>query len=988
MPLRLPDLDDRTYQELRREALDEIYKRLDTDWNDLSPGDPGVVLLEAFAYLTEQMIYRLNRLPEKAYVAFLRLLGVRQHPPSAAVARLRLQRTATGPEEDPAPLILPAGTTITTGSGGLGEAPVFRTAQAVELAPGQAVEVNAHHFTPYVESAGHGTGRPGLTLHVAHPPIVAPMGTTWDLKVGVELNPDESAPLQQIELVEGRRFHIWQEVENFANLAPGTPAYVADRLEGTIHFAPAARYASQATDGQGGHRPAGQVVGLAATPAFGREIRVWYPHGGGPQGNVPAGQLNTLVEAANRPGWETISVANEERARGGMPPETVENALIRGPLEIFTMDRAITARDVERLVLSRARHAVLRVYASALQEQWAHAEPGTVSVTLVPLPVEQVAPGRAPRSPDQLYRAPELFSILEQSAGPAIRAEVQALLDERAPIGIRSAVGWARYKRVSFDVVVDLRPGSDPVRAQQALVDSLRRFISPLPLSLEEPGWPFGAELRVANVHHHLTRHSEVELVRAVSVHLDNAPDLDVHDIAADDHQPGTWYVASADRLFRSGNDGNGWELVARAPAPAITTPVEVAPLPAPDGESVTDNGDGTGDHAAPGNGEGSSPPLPPAFTLVRPNPYRAGMVAAVTTARAADSSWRSELYISRDCFDSSAPPSTPFAFRIHDLAWVLRANTAYLLLATDRGLYELRVPDDVHGAAHADLFVPIGVIPGQPNHPLYALAVLEAQNGSFRVAVAAKSSAGVFISHDSSLSSQRLAGAADGEATAFSRLGLVGEDVRRLGVQRVEEKLYLWAGVMARADEGRGCYRWRFDVEELSQAGRATWLSDGWRGGSCLALAFQGANAFAATAWGGVLRLPPQAGQWQAIEPERLPLLPLPRQQVALENERRERNVFVPLVAIASNDHCPSTAGPLLLVGGPDGVYRSADGGEDYEAVAAATFYRPEDTITLPPDWLFVAGEVRVDVGAGRPVMTTATGRRPSPTRRIGDDA
>ena len=56
------------------------------------PHDPGIVLLEVFAHLTETLIYRLNRLPEKAYVEFLRLIGVQLQPPAAASVRLALLR--------------------------------------------------------------------------------------------------------------------------------------------------------------------------------------------------------------------------------------------------------------------------------------------------------------------------------------------------------------------------------------------------------------------------------------------------------------------------------------------------------------------------------------------------------------------------------------------------------------------------------------------------------------------------------------------------------------------------------------------------------------------------------------------------------------------------------------------------------------------------------------------------------------------------------
>ena len=77
MTLKPPNLDDRNFQQLLEEAK-RIIRTECPQWTDLSPGDPGIVILELFAHLTETMIYRLNRLPEKAYVEFLRLIGVIQ----------------------------------------------------------------------------------------------------------------------------------------------------------------------------------------------------------------------------------------------------------------------------------------------------------------------------------------------------------------------------------------------------------------------------------------------------------------------------------------------------------------------------------------------------------------------------------------------------------------------------------------------------------------------------------------------------------------------------------------------------------------------------------------------------------------------------------------------------------------------------------------------------------------------------------------------
>src|SRR6478672_10374981 len=125
MPLPLPNLDDRDFDQLVAEATQRI-RQSNAAWDDLSPSDPGMVLLELFAFLTDTMIYRLNRLPHKAYVEFLRLLGVVMLPPSAA--RVTLRFTRTGGAASTA-LRIPAGTRVTAGAGGTGSQPVFSTMQ-------------------------------------------------------------------------------------------------------------------------------------------------------------------------------------------------------------------------------------------------------------------------------------------------------------------------------------------------------------------------------------------------------------------------------------------------------------------------------------------------------------------------------------------------------------------------------------------------------------------------------------------------------------------------------------------------------------------------------------------------------------------------------------------------------------------------------------------------------------------------------------------
>ena len=85
MGLPAPNLDDRTFQGLVDEAKRLVQRRC-PEWTDHNVSDPGVTLIEAFAQMTDQLIYRLNRVPDRNYVKFLELIGVRLFPPTAARA--------------------------------------------------------------------------------------------------------------------------------------------------------------------------------------------------------------------------------------------------------------------------------------------------------------------------------------------------------------------------------------------------------------------------------------------------------------------------------------------------------------------------------------------------------------------------------------------------------------------------------------------------------------------------------------------------------------------------------------------------------------------------------------------------------------------------------------------------------------------------------------------------------------------------------------
>lgn len=74
MPIDLPELDDRRFSDLMEEALRMIPAHA-PEWTHHNPSDLGITLVELFAFLTEMLIYRLNRVTPESVLAFLKLIN-------------------------------------------------------------------------------------------------------------------------------------------------------------------------------------------------------------------------------------------------------------------------------------------------------------------------------------------------------------------------------------------------------------------------------------------------------------------------------------------------------------------------------------------------------------------------------------------------------------------------------------------------------------------------------------------------------------------------------------------------------------------------------------------------------------------------------------------------------------------------------------------------------------------------------------------------
>jgi predicted phage baseplate assembly protein len=136
--MALPDrpLDDRSFQDL----VDEAKKKIPLycpEWTDHNVSDPGITLIELFAWMMDMLLYRLNQVPSKHQVALLELLGISLSPPQAATVPLTFYLSAPQSQT----VVIPRGTGVSTsraetGPAG-GEAIVFTTDRDLVIRPAQ-----------------------------------------------------------------------------------------------------------------------------------------------------------------------------------------------------------------------------------------------------------------------------------------------------------------------------------------------------------------------------------------------------------------------------------------------------------------------------------------------------------------------------------------------------------------------------------------------------------------------------------------------------------------------------------------------------------------------------------------------------------------------------------------------------------------------------------------------------------------------------------
>jgi predicted phage baseplate assembly protein len=133
--LPAPNLDDRTFQDI----VDEAKRRIPSlcpEWTNHNVSDPGVALIEIFAWMSEMILFRLNQVPDRLYLKFLELVGIEPFAPAVARTNLVFWLAAVLDH----PVLVPKGTEVASDSvltGG--DEVVFTTVEDLMISPPELV---------------------------------------------------------------------------------------------------------------------------------------------------------------------------------------------------------------------------------------------------------------------------------------------------------------------------------------------------------------------------------------------------------------------------------------------------------------------------------------------------------------------------------------------------------------------------------------------------------------------------------------------------------------------------------------------------------------------------------------------------------------------------------------------------------------------------------------------------------------------------------
>lgn len=313
------DLTTRDFEGFRSDVLSSggLADLYTPDWSDRSAFDLGVAMVEALAFMCDNLSYYQDRMANEALfpsavqrrsiIEHCKLIGYELRPAVSAQVLLDITSNALAvPTND----TLPIGTSFTVDTTDGTSTVNFELIEAVTFSGAETKQVYAYEGVSYQEIVGSSTGRASQTFTLLRKPLA--------------LNSSTSSSLM-LEVYSLGSWVVWTEVDNFLLSSSTDTDYRVEIDESDtirIYFG----------DGVNG-----------AIPSSGSSnIRATYRVGGGHKGNeVAVGKITKINGSATF----ISTVINNSAPNGGMDKESIAEAKVNAPLSLRAMQRCVTHDD-------------------------------------------------------------------------------------------------------------------------------------------------------------------------------------------------------------------------------------------------------------------------------------------------------------------------------------------------------------------------------------------------------------------------------------------------------------------------------------------------------------------------------------------------------------------------------------------------------------------------------------------------------------------
>jgi hypothetical protein len=469
MPLPLPNLDDRRFDELVQELVNRI-PTLSDQYTDFNPSDPGIMLIELLAYIGEMVIYRLNQITERSRRNFLKLL---LEPPTPVTVDVTFTLSMHLGQflSPPFSAIIPLGTVVAskdTDSKDLffetiEEAPIFSNLSS----PPEEISVTVPARSMSIvenETIGISNGKRSQVFTLKETPVL--LDPNFISHPGYNPN-----PIVKVKKKEESDWNYWEFKIDLLDSRPGDLHFTVESLTGNLRF---------------GDGKKGKIPPQAAVIVCERYRKIL-----GDEARVLAGQIAEL--RSDVPGFvsDEIMVSNPSDAVGGTNVFSIEEGYSKGLQLFHEPHRAITVADYEYLIKTvfnrefGSKPGQERVARVKCLPQFSQ---DSIYLMIIPDPATACFSKAVLESPlQQAIEYPQPSEDLLQ--------RVRKFLESRRLITVRLLVEGPSYQGVKIEIVVVRKENTNKQQVAKDVTAGIKTYLNPLNGGVDQTGWPFGRSL-------------------------------------------------------------------------------------------------------------------------------------------------------------------------------------------------------------------------------------------------------------------------------------------------------------------------------------------------------------------------------------------------------------------------------------------------------------------------------------------------------------